>query len=158
VVTADAATADALMRDARGRGHEGLMAKALDAPYVAGRRGSAWLKVKPSYTADLVVLAAEWGHGRRTGWLSNLHLGARGADGGWVMVGKTFKGMTDALLAWQTERLLALAESQGKHVVRVRPALVVEIAFAGVVKGYREDKAPAEADTAAWLAEIRDRG
>jgi DNA ligase-1 len=174
LVTADAAAADALMRDARARGHEGLMAKALDAPYVAGRRGSAWLKVKPSFTADLVVLAAEWGHGRRTGWLSNLHLGARGsAPGEWVMVGKTFKGMTDALLVWQTERLLALAEHEGKHVVRVRPELVVEIAFDGVqssprypgglalrfarVKGYREDKTPDEADTAAWLAEIRDR-
>jgi DNA ligase-1 len=162
------------MRDARARGHEGLMAKALDAPYVAGRRGSAWLKVKPSFTADLVVLAAEWGHGRRTGWLSNLHLGARGgAPDEWVMVGKTFKGMTDALLTWQTERLLAIAEKEGKHVVRVRPELVVEIAFDGVqasprypgglalrfarVKGYREDKTPDEADTAAWLAEIRDR-
>jgi DNA ligase-1 len=174
VVTRDAAVADALLRDARARGHEGLMAKALDAPYVAGRRGSAWLKVKPSFSADLVVLAAEWGHGRRTGWLSNLHLGARGsAPGEWVMVGKTFKGMTDALLAWQTERLLALAEKEAKHVVRVRPELVVEIAFDGVqaspryagglalrfarVKGYREDKTPAEADSAAWLAEIRDR-
>jgi DNA ligase-1 len=174
LVTRAAEAADALMRDARARGHEGLMAKALDAPYVAGRRGSAWLKVKPSFTADLVVLAAEWGHGRRTGWLSNLHLGARGdAPGEWVMVGKTFKGMTDALLAWQTERLLALAEKQTKHVVRVRPELVVEVAFDGVqaspryagglalrfarVKGYREDKTPAEADRAAWLAEIRDR-
>jgi DNA ligase-1 len=174
VVTREASVADALLRDARARGHEGLMAKALDAPYAAGRRGSAWLKVKPSFTADLVVLAAEWGHGRRTGWLSNLHLGARGsAAGEWVMVGKTFKGMTDALLAWQTERLLALAEKQAKHVVRVRPELVVEVAFDGVqasprypgglalrfarVKGYREDKTPAEADTAAWLTEIRDR-
>jgi DNA ligase-1 len=173
-VTSAAPAADALMRDARARGHEGLMAKALDAPYVAGRRGSAWLKVKPSFTADLVVLAAEWGHGRRTGWLSNLHLGARGgAPDEWVMVGKTFKGMTDALLTWQTERLLAIAEKEGKHVVRVRPELVVEIAFDGVqasprypgglalrfarVKGYREDKTPDEADTAAWLAEIRDR-
>ena len=150
------------------------MAKALDAPYVAGRRGSAWLKVKPCHTADLVVLAAEWGHGRRTGWLSNLHLGARGeGPGEWVMVGKTFKGMTDALLAWQTERLLALAESEGRHLVRVRPELVVEVAFDGVqaslrypgglalrfarVKGYREDKLPDEADTAVWLREIRDR-
>jgi DNA ligase 1 len=174
VVTAESAVAAALMREARARGHEGLMAKALDAPYVAGRRGSAWLKVKPSFTADLVVLAAEWGHGRRTGWLSNLHLGARGsAPGEWVMVGKTFKGMTDALLVWQTERLLALAEKEGKHVVRVRPELVVEIAFDGVqasprypgglalrfarVKGYREDKSPDEADSAEWLTEIRDR-
>jgi DNA ligase-1 len=174
LITDDLGAAEAMLADARARGHEGLMAKALDAPYVAGRRGSAWLKVKPCFTADLVVLAAEWGHGRRTGWLSNLHLGARGeAPGEWVMVGKTFKGMTDALLAWQTERLLALCESAGKHVVRVRPELVVEIAFDGVqasrrypggvalrfarVKGYRKDKTPAEADTAAWLRELRDR-
>jgi DNA ligase-1 len=185
LLTDDVEAAELMLADARARGHEGLMAKALDAPYVAGRRGSAWLKVKPCFTADLVVLAAEWGHGRRTGWLSNLHLGARGdAPGEWVMVGKTFKGMTDALLAWQTERLLALAspgsargpdDATGKdgHVVRVLPHLVVEIAFDGVqasprypgglalrfarVKGYREDKAPAEADSAAWLRELRDR-
>ena len=121
--------------------------------------------MKPCHTADLVVLAAEWGHGRRTGWLSNLHLGARGeGPGEWVMVGKTFKGMTDALLA--------SAESEGRHLVRVRPELVVEVAFDGVqasprypgglalrfarVKGYREDKLPDEADTAVWLREIRD--
>lgn len=175
IVTREAGEADALLREARARGHEGLMAKALDAPYLAGRRGAAWLKVKPSFTADLVVLAAEWGHGRRTGWLSNLHLGARGSlPGEWVMVGKTFKGMTDALLGWQTERLLALAETEGKYVVRVRPELVVEVVFDGVqqsprypggvalrfarVKGYRPDKTPDEADTAAWLARIRDRG
>ena len=174
MITDDVAAAERMLADARARGHEGLMAKAVDAAYVAGRRGSAWLKVKPSFTADLVVLAAEWGHGRRTGWLSNLHLGARGeAEGEWVMVGKTFKGMTDALLTWQTERLLALADSEGRHVVRVRPELVVEIAFDGVlasprypggvalrfarVKGYREDKTPAEADTIVWLRELRDR-
>jgi DNA ligase 1 len=174
VVTSDVEVAEAMMRDARARGHEGLMAKALDAPYVAGRRGAAWLKVKPSFTADLVVLAAEWGHGRRTGWLSNLHLGARGdAPGEWVMVGKTFKGMTDALLAWQTERLQALSLEENRWAVKVRPELVVEVAFDGVqasprypggvalrfarIKGYREDKSPAEADTAAWLREIRDR-
>ena len=173
-VTNDTPAAERMLAEARARGHEGLMAKALDAPYVAGRRGSAWLKVKPCHTADLVVLAAEWGHGRRTGWLGNLHLGARGeVQGEWVMVGKTFKGMTDALLAWQTERLLALAESEGRHLVRVRPELVVEVAFDGVqasprypgglalrfarVKGYREDKLPDEADTAVWLREIRDR-
>jgi DNA ligase-1 len=185
LITDDVGAAERMLADARARGHEGLMAKALDAPYVAGRRGSAWLKVKPSFSADLVVLAAEWGHGRRTGWLSNLHLGARGdAPDEWVMVGKTFKGMTDALLGWQTERLLALAspestrgpaEAAREHgrVVRVRPELVVEIAFDGVqassrypggvalrfarVKGYREDKTPAEADSAAWLRELRDR-
>jgi DNA ligase-1 len=189
LITDDLSEAERMLADARGRGHEGLMAKALDAPYVAGRRGSAWLKVKPCFTADLVVLAAEWGHGRRTGWLSNLHLGARGdLSGEWVMVGKTFKGMTDALLEWQTGRLLALGGpgpladargggeargGEGKHVVRVRPELVVEIAFDGVqassrypgglalrfarVRGYREDKTPAEADSAAWLRELRDR-
>ena len=140
------------------------MVKALDAPYAAGRRGAAWLKVKPVHTLDLVVLAAEWGHGRRRGWLSNLHLGARDpATGGWAMLGKTFKGLTDELLAWQTERLLALAVERTGHVVHVRPELVVEIAFDGVqassrypagmalrfarVKRYREDKPAAEADT-----------
>ncbi|MDT0320389.1 ATP-dependent DNA ligase [Streptomyces millisiae] len=121
------------------RGHEGVLVKALDAPYNAGRRGAAWLKVKPVHTLDLVVLAAEWGHGRRRGRLSNLHLGARSADGtSFVMLGKTFKGMTDAMLAWQTERLLELAEDDGGRdrrdggVVRVRPELVVEVAFDGV--------------------------
>ena len=138
--------------------------KALDAPYAAGRRGGGWLKVKPVHTLDLVVLAAEWGHGRRRGRLSNLHLGARDpATGGWVMLGKTFKGLTDELLAWQTERLLALAVRRDGHVVHVRPELVVEIAFDGLqrssrypgglalrfarVKRYREDKPAAEADT-----------
>jgi len=102
--------------------------KSLDAPYEAGRRGSAWVKVKPVHTLDLVVLAAEWGHGRRHGWLSNLWLGARGADG-WVMLGKTFKGLTDEMLRWQTERLLTLEERRERHVVFVLPELVVEIAF-----------------------------
>jgi DNA ligase-1 len=140
------------------------MVKALGAPYAAGRRGAAWLKVKPVHTLDLVVLAAEWGHGRRRGWLSNLHLGARDtATGGWTMLGKTFKGLTDELLAWQTERLLALRTEQRGHVVHVRPELVVEIAFDGIqtssrypggmalrfarVRGYREDKRADEADT-----------
>jgi len=138
--------------------------KALGAPYAAGRRGAAWLKVKPVHTLDLVVLAAEWGHGRRRGWLSNLHLGARDtATGGWTMLGKTFKVLTDELLAWQTERLLALRTEQRGHVVHVRPELVVEIAFDGIqtssrypggmalrfarVRGYREDKRADEADT-----------
>jgi DNA ligase-1 len=166
VVAGEAGEAGAALDAAIAAGHEGVMVKALGAPYAAGRRGAAWLKVKPVHTLDLVVLAAEWGHGRRRGWLSNLHLGARDpASGGWAMLGKTFKGLTDELLAWQTERLLALAvERTGHgHVVRVRPELVVEIAFDGVqtssrypagmalrfarVKRYREDKPAAEADT-----------
>jgi len=155
--------AQAFLDDALARGHEGVMVKSLDAPYEAGRRGAGWLKVKPAHTLDLVVLAAEWGHGRRTGKLSNLHLGARDPAGGFVMLGKTFKGMTDAMLAWQTEQLLERESGREGHVVHVRPELVVEIAFDGVqtssrypggmalrfarVKGYRPDKAPDEADT-----------
>jgi DNA ligase-1 len=139
------------------------MVKALDAPYEAGRRGAAWRKVKPAHTLDLVVLAAEWGSGRRHGWLSNLHLGARDPEGEFVMLGKTFKGMTDAMLTWQTRRLLELETGRDGHIVHVRPELVVEIAFDGVqtssrypggvalrfarVKRYREDKSPGEADT-----------
>ena len=147
------------------------MAKALDAPYAAGRRGQAWLKIKAAQTLDLVVLAAEWGSGRRQGWLSNLHLGARDPEpNGFVMLGKTFKGMTDAMLAWQTERLQALAIGRDGHVVHVRPELVVEIAFNDVqesplypgglalrfarVKRYRPDKTAAEADTIATVREI----
>ncbi|MFH0517707.1 ATP-dependent DNA ligase [Streptomyces sp. M41] len=145
------------------RGHEGVVAKALDAPYSAGRRGASWLKVKPVHTLDLVVLAAEWGHGRRTGKLSNLHLGARTADGSFAMLGKTFKGMTDAMLTWQTERLRELAVADQGWGVTVRPELVVEIAYDGLQRStrypagvtlrfarvvrYREDKRPAEADT-----------
>jgi DNA ligase-1 len=145
-------------------GHEGVVVKAAGAPYDVGRRGAAWVKVKPRHTLDLVVLAAEWGHGRRRGWLSNLHLGARDpVTGGFVMLGKTFKGLTDELLRWQTERLLELATERGDWVVTVRPELVVEIAFDGVqtsprypggvalrfarVLRYREDKPAAEADT-----------
>jgi DNA ligase-1 len=145
-------------------GQEGLVIKSLDAPYDVGRRGAAWVKVKPRHTLDLVVLAAEWGHGRRRGWLSNLHLGARDPEtGGFVMLGKTFKGLTDEMLRWQTERLKSLAVSDGEWVVTVRPELVVEIAFDGVqtsprypggvalrfarVLRYREDKTAAEADT-----------
>src|SRR5256885_6807906 len=105
------------------------MAKALDALYEAGRRGAGWLKVKRAHTLDLVVLAAEWGHGRRRGWLSNLHLGARDPAGGYVMLGKTFKGLTDAILEWQTRELLARQVSRGEWTVHVRPELVVEIAF-----------------------------
>jgi DNA ligase-1 len=140
------------------------MLKALDQPYAAGSRGAGWLKVKPVHTLDLVVLAAEWGHGRRHGWLSNLHLGARDPSGaGFVMLGKTFKGLTDAMLTWQTEKLLALETARERHVVHVRPELVVEIAFDGVqtstrypggvalrfarVLRHRPDKAAAEADS-----------
>ena len=149
------------------------MVKALAAPYAAGRRGAAWLKVKRAHTLDLVVLAAEWGHGRRRGRLSNLHLGARDPERGeFVMLGKTFKGMTDAMLEWQTERLLDLATEREGHVVRVRPELVVEIAFDGVqrssrypgglalrfarVKGYRPDKSAQEADTIDLVRSIHE--
>jgi DNA ligase-1 len=123
--TADPAAAEAFAVGAVAAGHEGVMVKSLESTYQAGRRGGSWRKVKPVRTLDLVVLAAEWGHGRRTGWLSNLHLGARGADGGFVMVGKTFKGLTDDLLRWQTERLQGLAIGTEGHVVHVRPELVV---------------------------------
>ncbi|MBT2382198.1 ATP-dependent DNA ligase, partial [Streptomyces sp. ISL-11] len=151
--------AEAVLR----RGHEGVVVKSLDAPYSAGRRGASWLKVKPVHTLDLVVLAAEWGHGRRTGKLSNLHLGARRPDGSFAMLGKTFKGLTDAVLAWQTERLRELAVGDDGFVVTVRPELVVEIAYDGLQRStrypagvtlrfarvlrYREDKTAEEADT-----------
>jgi DNA ligase-1 len=144
-------------------GHEGVVVKALDAPYAAGRRGIGWLKVKPRHTLDLVILAAEWGHGRRVGSLSNLHLGARGEDGGFVMLGKTFKGLTDEMLAWQTNALLTLEERRTRGTVFVRPELVVEIAFDGVqsstrypggvalrfarVLRHRPDKRAGDADT-----------
>ena len=131
----DAAGASAVLDEALAMGHEGVIVKSLEAPYAAGRRGAGWLKVKPVHTLDLVVLAAEWGHGRRRGWLSNLHLGARHdtEPGEFVMLGKTFKGLTDAMLTWQTERLLALArDDRGDWVVHVRPELVVEIAFDGI--------------------------
>lgn len=163
-VSDDAVDASRFLDGTLSRGHEGLMVKALDAVYEAGGRGHAWLKIKPVHTLDLVVLAAEWGSGRREGFLSNLHLGARDAAGGeHVMLGKTFKGMTDKMLAWQTEALLALETGRDGHVVHVRPDLVVEIAFNDVqespqypggmalrfarVKGYRCDKSAAEADT-----------
>jgi DNA ligase-1 len=162
-VAEDAAQGAAVLDAALARGHEGVMVKSLDAPYEAGRRGAGWLKVKPSHTLDLVVLAAEWGHGRRHGRLSNLHLGARDPAGGFVMLGKTFKGLTDAMLVWQTERLLELEVARDGHVVHVRPELVVEVAFDGVqtspryaggmalrfarVKRHRPDKSAAEADT-----------
>ncbi len=179
-VTGDPAAAQAFLAGAVGRGHEGVVLKSLDSPYRAGRRGGEWIKVKPRHTLDLVILAAEWGHGRRRGVLSNLHLGARDPDtGGLVMLGKTFKGLTDEMLAWQTARLLELAdppreESENRReaygVVRVRPELVVEIAFDGVqasrrypgglalrfarVIRFRPDKNPAEADTIGAVREI----
>jgi DNA ligase-1 len=183
--TGDPADADAVLDDALAAGHEGVVVKGAATPYEAGRRGKAWRKVKPVHTLDLVVLAAEWGHGRRRGWLSNLHLGAR-TDEGFTMVGKTFKGMTDELLRWQTEALQAIATGDartpeaapgepasgpGQHVVHVRPEMVVEIAVDGVQRStryaggvalrfarvvrYRPDKTPAEADT---LATVRALG
>jgi DNA ligase-1 len=164
LVTGDAHAAHAFVEEALARGHEGVMAKALDAPYEAGARGAGWLKIKRAHTLDLVVLAAEWGSGRRRGWLSNLHLGARDpATGGFVMLGKTFKGMTDAMLTWQTQRLQEIAIGRDDYVVQVRPELVVEIAFNDIqtsphypggmalrfarVKRYRPDKRADEADT-----------
>jgi DNA ligase-1 len=175
IVTDDVLAAEAFFEDALDRGHEGVMVKALDAPYEAGRRGAAWLKVKRAHTLDLVVLAAEWGHGRRQGWLSNLHLGARDREtGGYVMLGKTFKGMTDATLAWQTEQLQRLETHRDGITVHVRPELVVEIAFDGLqrsprypgglalrfarLKGYRPDKSPADADTIDTVRGIFERG
>ena len=155
--------AAAVLDDALAAGHEGVVVKALAAPYAAGRR-AAWQKVKPVHTLDLVVLAAEWGHGRRRGWLCNLHLAARDPESGeFVMLGKTFKGMTDELLAWQTERLRGLQTSADDWSVQVRPELVVEVAFDGVQRSsrypggvtlrfarvvrYREDKRAEDADT-----------
>ncbi|WP_175409508.1 ATP-dependent DNA ligase [Streptomyces sp. TRM64462] len=129
--------AETFFADTLRRGHEGVLVKALDAAYSAGRRGRSWLKVKPVHTLDLVVLAAEWGHGRRTGLLSNLHLGARTADGGFVMLGKTFKGLTDTMLAWQTDRLRELAVGDDGFTVHVRPELVVEIAYDGLQRSTR---------------------
>ncbi len=164
LVTAGAAAAEAFFQQALAGGHEGVMAKSLDAAYEAGRRGAAWVKVKQSHTLDLVVIAVEWGSGRREGWLSNVHLGARDpASGEFVMLGKTFKGMTDEMLEWQTQRFLGLETHRRGHVVHVRPEQVVEIAFDGIqrssrypggmalrfarVKGYRQDKTATEADT-----------
>jgi DNA ligase-1 len=171
VVTGSLDEARGFLDGTLSRGHEGVMVKALDAPYEAGRRGRRWLKLKPVRTLDLVVLAAEWGHGRRHGWLSNLHLGARDpATGGFVMLGKTFKGMTDEMLAWQTGTLQELEVSREGHTVYVRPELVVEVAFNDLqaspqypgglalrfarIKGYRPDKLAADADTIDTLREI----
>lgn len=164
LITSSAAEAQAFYEAALAAGHEGVMAKSLDALYEAGSRGASWLKIKRTQTLDLVVLAAEWGHGRRTGKLSNLHLGARdAATGEYVMLGKTFKGLTDALLEWQTKELLARETHRDQWTVHVRPELVVEIAFSDLqasprysgglalrlarVKRYREDKRGEDADT-----------
>lgn len=162
LLTDSAEEASNWFRDAIGQGQEGVILKRPDAPYDAGRRGSAWIKVKPRHTLDLVVLAVEWGSGRRRGWLSNIHLGARDGEG-FVMLGKTFKGMTDEMLTWQTERFLSLETHREGHVVHVRPEQVVEIAFDGLQRStrypggvalrfarvlrYRDDKTAAEADT-----------
>jgi DNA ligase-1 len=163
IVTEDAGDAHRFLDAAIEAGHEGLMVKAIGSTYQAGRRGKSWIKVKPAKTLDLVVLAAEWGHGRRRGRLSNLHLGARDPEGGFVMVGKTFKGMTDKTLAWQTARFQEIETSREGITVWVRPELVVEIELDGVqssrkypggvalrfarLKRYRPDKTAAEADT-----------
>ena len=167
VITADAVAAEAVSHEALAAGHEGVVVKSVDGTYAAGRRGKNWIKVKPVLTFDLVVLACEWGSGRRTGLLSNLHLGARDATGEFggefVMVGKTFKGLTDRLLRWQTERFPEIETRRTAHVVYVEPVTVVEIAIDGVqrssrypgglalrfarVKRYRPDKEPAATDT-----------
>jgi ATP-dependent DNA ligase I len=172
-VTGDRETGERILRAALEHGHEGVMVKSVEAPYEAGRRGASWLKVKRAHTLDLVVLAVEWGHGRRRGWLSNLHLGARDpSTGGFVMLGKTFKGMTDEMLEWQTKRFLELETSRDEYTVYVRPEQVVEVAFDGVqasprypggvalrfarVKGYRPDKGPQDADTIETVRAIHE--
>jgi len=171
LVTADAGEAEAFAADVLEAGHEGVVVKGLDVPWEAGRRGGGWVKVKPVHTLDLVVLAVEWGSGRRKGWLSNIHLGARDPDtGGFVVLGKTFKGMTDEMLAWQTERFRELQVSDDGWVVTVRPEQVVEIAFDGVQRSsrypggvalrfarvvrYRDDKTADEADTIQSLRDL----
>ncbi len=162
IVTNNPEEGERFFSDSVANGFEGVVVKDLEQPYAAGRRGSGWRKVKPTHTLDLVILAVEWGSGRRQGWLSNLHLGARDGDS-FVMLGKTFKGLTDEMLEWQTTKFLALEASRDGHVVFVKPEVVYEIAFDGVqrstrypggvalrfarVKGYREDKSAAEADT-----------
>jgi DNA ligase-1 len=173
LVTDSASEAQSFYEGALAAGHEGLMAKSLDASYEAGNRGAGWLKIKRAHTLDLVVIAAEWGHGRRTGKLSNLHLGALDPEtGGYVMLGKTFKGLTDATLAWQTKELLAREVSRENGTVHVRPELVVEIAFSDLqessrypgglalrlarVKRYRDDKQAAEADTMTSVRRIHE--
>jgi len=174
IITGDAQAAQDFFDAAIAAGQEGLMAKGLESKYEAGRRGGAWFKIKKTNTLDLVVLAAEWGHGRRCGWLSNLHLGARDPNGGFVMLGKTFKGMTDELLAWQTKRLQEIEVRREGHIVHVRPELVVEIAFNGLqdsphypgglalrfarVIRYRDDKTPEDADTIETVRKLHREG
>ncbi|GLZ46795.1 DNA ligase [Actinomycetospora sp. NBRC 106375] len=171
VVRPTVAQAEAAVADALAAGQEGSMVKALDSTYTAGRRGRSWQKVKPSHTLDLVVLACEWGSGRRRGWLSNIHLGARGADGDFVMIGKTFKGMTDATLTWQTETFPRYETHRDAHTVYLRPEIVVEIELDGVqtstrypggvalrfarVVRYRDDKPASEADTIDAVRDLR---
>ena len=164
IVTSDVAEGEDFLRQTVASGHEGVMVKAIDSRYEAGRRGAGWIKVKPVHTLDLVILGVEWGHGRRQGWLSNLHLGARDPlSRQFVMLGKTFKGLTDAMLTWQTQKLLELETHRDRWTVYVRPELVVEIAFDAVQRSpryaggvtlrfarvvrYRPDKRPEEADT-----------
>lgn len=176
VVTDDAEAAERVSREALAAGHEGIVVKAIGSPYAAGRRGSSWVKVKPVHTYDLVVLACEWGSGRREGWLSNLHLGALdptgefGEPGAYVMVGKTFKGLTDQLLKWQTEYFPTIEVRRTPNTVWVAPTTVVEIAIDGVqrstrypggialrfarVKRYRDDKRAEDADTIQTLREL----
>jgi DNA ligase-1 len=171
VVTASPDEAEDFLRSALDHGHEGIMAKALDAGYAAGARGQSWLKVKHAHTLDLVILAAEWGNGRRQGWLSNLHLGARDTEkGGFAMLGKTFKGLTDEMLRWQTEQFLKIEVARDSYTVYVEPKIVAEIAFNEIqvspryksglalrfarVKRYRPDKSAAESDTFEMVKKI----
>jgi len=171
LITGEVSAAQSFLDEALRTGHEGVMAKSLQAPYEAGSRGSSWLKIKQAHTLDLVILAAEWGHGRRHGWLSNLHLGARDPDTGrFIMLGKTFKGLTDAMLEWQTQKLLELEVSRDHMAVYVRPEVIVEIAVNEIqessqypgglalrfarVKGYRSDKRAEEADTIATVRRL----
>jgi len=171
LVTDEVRAAESFAAEVLRSGHEGVVVKSLDASWQAGRRGSGWVKVKPVHTLDLVVTAVEWGSGRRRGWLSNIHLAARDPEtDGWVMLGKTFKGMTDQMLAWQTERFLALETHREGHVVHLRPEQVVEIAFDGLQRStrypdglalrfarvvrYRDDKTAAEADTIEAVREL----
>jgi DNA ligase-1 len=168
IVTDDPERAESFFIESVSEGFEGVVVKDLSQPYEAGRRGSGWMKVKPTHTLDLVILAAEWGSGRRQGWLSNLHLGARDTEGGFVMLGKTFKGLTDEMLGWQTARFLEIERDRKDHIVFLEPSIVYEIAFDGVqrstrypggvalrfarVKRYRDDKGPEDADT---IEEVR---
>jgi DNA ligase-1 len=173
-VTGDPELARAFVERAIALGHEGVVVKSLSASYDAGRRGAAWLKVKPVHTLDLVILAAEWGSGRRSGLLSNVHLGARDASSGaFVMLGKTFKGMTDEMLAWQTAEFLKRIREREGHIMHLRPELVAEVAFDGVqqssqypgglslrfarVRRYRPDKRPEDADTLEQVRSIFER-